>query len=46
MSAIMQRGRDAGLKHSMVYSSNADYSRIGRFYEKFGFRIDHLFMKQ
>jgi len=46
MTSILKRGRDAGLMHSMVYSTNSDYARIGRFYERVGFRIDHLFMKQ
>jgi GNAT superfamily N-acetyltransferase len=46
MTNILKRGREAGLTHSMVYSSNVDYQRIGRFYEKFGYRIDHLFMKR
>lgn len=46
MRNVIQRGLDAGLKRSMVYASNPDYGRMGRFYEQFGYRIDHLFMKR
>jgi ribosomal protein S18 acetylase RimI-like enzyme len=46
MRAVLDAGIAHGLRHSMVYTSNADYARAGRFYERFGYRIDHLFMKR
>ncbi len=46
MQTVIQRGLDAGLTRSMVYTNNPDYARIGRFYERFGYKIDHLFMKR
>ena len=46
MRRVIQRGLKAGLKRSMVYTNKPDYARIGRFYERFGYRIDHLFMKR
>ena len=44
MRTVIQRGLEAGLTRSMVYTNNPDYARIGRFYERFGYKIDHLFM--
>ncbi len=44
--AMVQRGLEAGLTRSMVYTNNTDYSRIGRFYERFGYKINHLFMSR
>jgi GNAT superfamily N-acetyltransferase len=46
MTAVLDAGVSHGLRHSMVYTSNVDYPRTGRFYERFGYRIDHLFMKR
>lgn len=49
-SRLMRSVLDCGVKHglhrSMVYTSNHDYARTGRFYERFGYKIDHLFMKR
>ena len=46
MRTVIQRGLEAGLTRSMVYTNNPDYARIGRFYERFGYKIEHLFMKR
>ena len=46
MQTVIQRGLEAGLTRSMVYTNDPDYARIGRFYERFGYKIDHLFMKR
>ena len=46
MRVVIQRGLEAGLTRSMVYTNNPDYAQIGRFYERIGYRIDHLFMKR
>ena len=44
--AALERGRANGLRRSMVYSSNADYARTARFYERCGYRMWHIFMTQ
>ncbi len=44
--AVLERARAAGIHRSMVYSGNADYVRIARFYERCGFRMWHIFMTQ
>ncbi len=46
MQTVIQRGLEAGFTRSMVYTNNSDYARIGSFYERFGYKIDHLFMKR
>ena len=46
MQTMIQRGLEAGLTRSMLYTNNPDYARIGSFYERFGYKIDHLFMKR
>ena len=42
--AALDRAAAAGVRRSMVYSANADYARIARFYERCGFRMWHIFM--
>lgn len=46
MKTLLARARDQGLSRSMVYSANADYARTARFYERFGYRMWHIFMTQ
>jgi GNAT superfamily N-acetyltransferase len=43
---LLAIARSAGIRRSMVYSANADYMRIARFYENCGFRMWHIFMTQ
>ena len=44
--AVLERARAAGVRRSLVYSANADYVRIARFYERCGFSMWHIFMTQ
>ena len=46
MNTLLQKARDYGLARSMVYSANKDYARIAHFYEKFNYRMWHIFMTQ
>jgi ribosomal protein S18 acetylase RimI-like enzyme len=46
METVLARGIAHGLRHSMVYTANEDYARTARFYERFGYKIDHLFLKR
>ena len=46
LATVLRRGAARGLNRSMVYSTNEDYARIGRFYERCGYRVHHLFMKR
>jgi GNAT superfamily N-acetyltransferase len=43
---VLAVAKSAGVCRSMVYSANADYIRIARFYENCGFRMWHIFMTQ
>jgi GNAT superfamily N-acetyltransferase len=44
--SVLQRAQTSGVARALVYSGNADYARIARFYERCGFRMWHIFMTQ
>ena len=44
--SVLRRARASGVARALVYSGNADYARIARFYERCGFRMWHIFMTQ